>query len=65
MKDLLAVKVSKPFDNLVHDIFALILVDFTNQIGKTTFSAVLKDNGKVLFLAVIEELTSFEDVGMI
>jgi hypothetical protein len=50
---------------LFHDFSALIWVEFANEVGKTSVGTVLEDDDQELFLFVKEELSGFQDVGVI
>jgi hypothetical protein len=58
-------EVHQAFSDLLHDFSALIWVKFANKVGKTSVGTVLEDDDQELFLFVKEELSGFQDVGVI
>ncbi len=58
-------EVNDSFSDLFHDFPALFWVEFADKVRKGSIWTVLEDNDQELFFFVKEELTGFDNVGML
>ncbi len=58
-------EVNQSLEDLFDDFLALILINFSNKFGQISIWAVFKDNDKVLLFFEEEELSGFDNVGVL
>ena len=57
-----SMKVNHCFGQLLHDLFAFVLINFTNEVAKLSIRAVFEYDGQTSFIFIEKELTGFDDV---
>jgi hypothetical protein len=57
-------QINQSFSDLFHDLPALVLIEFPNEVFQVSISAVLEDKNQIFFFIIKKQLSAFMDVGM-